>query len=217
MEANTYLPKMYYVEENVLNTYIADNKEFNLYIARSECGDCSTINEEFLRDWSYNHVTTKENLYIFDIQKYYARKGQSTPEELKLYQQIKDRYGLSGTYTDEEGKTIVVNEKFGFSTGAVPTFQHRKGNEIKDMFVPLNDGVGENGKLSSYFTTERVANMAFLKEAAFQTVFDQMELTQAQIDEFYRGKETYKEGYKKEFQRQYHYPIVEQFFKTYID
>ena len=177
IDNNVILPKMYYVEKDILDSYIAQDKEFNLYVARSACGDCNAVTTDVLFEWNQNVETVNDQLYVFDIQIYYPiNPGSGATEEqkakyeedLRIYQDIKDTYGLS-----EKN-----NPTFGYSTGMVPTFQRRKGNTVKDMIVVLNDSVDkENSKVKSYFTSERVGQMSFLKDAKIKTILDGMELT----------------------------------------
>ena len=193
---NAYLPKMLYVEKNTLDTYISENKEFNLYVARKTCGDCQAANREVLSKWNTTVATIENPLYIFDIDIY-----RGTEE----YQTIKDTYGLSE----------VNNPDYGWSTGFVPAFQHRKGSTIEDMCVVLNDGVREeNDKkvLDSYYTSERVAKLNFLKGTGTTYVLDGMELNENQY--------TYYEGYgyflKAEVKSELHNPILKLFIDEYV-
>lgn len=198
INGNVVLPKMYYIEKDVLDSYIAENKEFNLYIARKECPDCNAVTTDVLYDWSKSVENVENYLYIFDIQEYYP-SSTATDEQKAYYQEIKDTYGLS----DKNNPT------FGYSTGMVPTFQRRKGNTIKDMMVVLNDSVDkENSKIKSYFTSERVGQMSFLKDAKIKAILDGMELTAEQVTNW--------RSYKAEYYSNYHYPITKLFIETYI-
>jgi len=195
---NAYLPKMYYVEKETLDSYITENKEFNLYISRGKCGDCSTANKEVLSKWNTTIESVNSPLYVFDIDVY---RDTST----EVYQQVKDDYGLSDAQ----------NKEFGWSTGYIPTFQHRKGSTIEDMIVVYNDGLrteGEDKVLNSYFTNEMVSKIKFLKDTGTKYVLDGMKLNDDQI--------AYYEGYgyylKSEVKAQLHNPILELFMNTYV-
>ena len=219
---NAYLPKMYYVEEETLGTYIVEGKDFSLYIARSGCGDCQTVNETMLRDWNKTTVSVENPLYILDIQKYHPgseprKLDTETEEEFEarhaawerkneIYQGVKDQYGLS-----EKN-----NADFGYSTGMVPTFQHRVGSQITDMTVLLNDSLNADGHtLNSYFTAERVAKMDYLKGTGTEYVLNGKELSADQIDEIeYQGR-IYK-MLKKEAHVAMHTPIFKLFFEKYV-
>ena len=212
IDKNTVLPKMYYVEKDVLDSYIAENKEFNLYVARRECGDCNAVTTEVLYDWNKNVETVNNLLYVFDIQDYYPinpgedateEQKQKYQEDLVIYQDIKDTYGLS-----EKNNPVLGYDANG-AKGMVPTFQRRKGSQIKDMMVVLNDYVDrENSKVKSYFTSTRVGQMSFLKDAKIKTILDGMELTSDQVTNW--------RSYKHEYYMNYHYPIVKLFLDTYV-
>ena len=201
IDKNVVLPKMYYVNKDVLDSIIAENKEFNLYIARSACGDCNAVTTEVLYDWSKNTLDVSDILYIFDIQSYYPIKGEDDYDaKLVTYQYIKDYYGLSEAN----------NPTFGYSTGMVPTFQRRKGMEILDMIVVLNDSLDKaNKKVTSYFTEERVSHMKFLEGSSLnKTILDGFELNDDQVANW--------RVYRSQFNATYHYPIVREFFKAYV-
>lgn len=186
MSSHTVLPKMYLITKTTLDTYFTSSKEFTLYIERSLCNDCSTVNREVLQGWQETIQDNPNNyLYIFDIQKY-----QGTEE----YQTIKDCLGMS-----EEGDST-----FGWGTGYIPTFQHRTGSTITDMIVVNNDTYNKDTKLiSSYFTTSRVNNLSFLKndETIKTKVLDGMQLDNYSKDEYIKA---------------YHNPITKLFLNTYI-
>ncbi|MBO6280660.1 MAG: hypothetical protein J6M95_03690 [Bacilli bacterium] len=194
---NAYLPKMYYLEEETLQTYIGNNKDFNLYIMRSECGDCSLLGSTVLYDWNLKTTTVNDPLYVFDIQKYWVNSKTATKEEIASYQAIKNLYKLS-----EEGDPTL-----GYSTGMVPTLQRRRGNEVTDMCVVYNDSVDkENLTISqTYFTSERINNLKFLEGTGDKYVLQGKELSQNEIDNW-RGKT----------QPSLHDPIAKLFIDYYI-
>ena len=200
IDKNVVFPKMYYVEKDVLDSNIEENIEFNLYIGRNACGDCNAVTTDVLYDWSKKTEQVSDILYVFDIQKYYPA-SDATDEEKATYQEIKDYYGLS-----EKNNPI-----FGYSSGMVPTFQRRKGMEILDMIVVLNDSVDRtNKKVTSYFTEERVSHMKFLEGASLEkTILDGFELTDEQIT-------NWRASYRSQFNMAYHYPIVREFLKAYV-
>ena len=169
--------------------------------------EVNAVKNDVLYDWSKNTIDVSDILYVFDIQEYYA--GVNASDDAKAtYQEIKDYYGLS----DKNNPT------FGYSTGMVPTFQRRKGMEILDMIVVLNDTVdssGETKKLSSYFTKARANNIKCLKDSGIQSVLDGMDLSSDLYDEKEFSGTTYFILNDK-FRQTYHYPIFREFFKTYV-
>ena len=215
IEENVYLPKMYYADKEAIDSLIAEDKEFNLYLARNECGDCQTLDTDILLPWSNSVDSSKEKLYIFDMQQYYALdpnyfpyiyNRDATEEEIAAFAQYKS---IKAEYKMDE----VTNPNFGYGTGSFPTLQRRKGNEIKDMCVVLNDSVdSENKTVSSYFTQDRVAKMAYLQNTSITKVLDGMTLTDDQVAKW-RDK---VEPYKATFDSIYHYPIAKEFINYYI-
>ena len=185
---NVILPKMYYIDKDVLDKKISNNEEFTIYFARSGCGDCKKVNTGFLHSWVDSlKGSEEENLYVFDLQKYYGTDA---------YQPLKDGYGLSD----------VNNPILGYSTGMVPTFQHRKGSEVKDMVVVYNDYFAKDSNtLVSYFTQERVNAMPFLKGKEGDFVLDGKTFS-----------DTDKANWRDSVQAEKHNPILQLFFDEYI-
>lgn len=197
---NVLFPHVKLVSKDILDSFISQNKEFNLYVGRNGCGDCDTINGTLLRQWNRT-TTVQDSLYYFDIEEY---RGTAD------YQNIKDAYGLSQTsvnpvlgYTYTE---IYSGQEY-VTAGVVPTFQRRKGTEIKDMISILNDAADvTNKKISrSYFTAERVAAMPFLAETGNQYVLQDKTLTEDEAA-----------NWRKSEQLKYHTPIFNKFFETYF-
>lgn len=200
---NVYLPKQFFIDKETLDFYISSNKEFNLYVSRTGCPDCLAADTDVLKLWNRRVDRVSEPLYIFDLKDYYASSySGSSEEEIKAYQDIKDLYGLS----EKNNPTL------GYSTGMVPTFQRRKGNEIKDMIVVLNDSQNE-GIVSSYFTSERIQNMPFLKDSSLDLNMDGLKLEKEDEEQDYKS---YWRIYKSDYYKKYHYPILNLFLDTYV-
>ena len=194
------MPHVRYISKNILDSYISQNKEFNLYVGRSGCGDCDNINATLLKQWNRT-TTVQDSLYYFDIEEY---RGTSE------YQTIKDDYGLSQKYNTVLGYDYVdvFNGTEYKTEGAVPTFQHRKGSTIEDMIVLLNDAVDTNTRTftHTYFTSARVVAMPFLAETGNQYVLEGKELTKDEAD-----------NWRKSEQLKYHTPMFNLFFDTYFN
>lgn len=202
MLSNIYLPKMYYLDKEILDNKIANNETFNLYVSRTGCPDCGEIEEKLLKDWfeSKKKTTVKDLLYIFDLAPY---RGTD------IYQDIKDMYGLSNA----EG-----NEKFGYDDGYVPTFQRRTGSEVTDMITVLNDSVSvvaDKYYMSSYFIETRIANSPMLKNTGDKYLFDGKELTSKQVKVVeWQGKTFYT--FEDGVQLSLHKPVAELYLSTYV-
>lgn len=198
-----YLPKMYYIDKEVLDDKLNNNEQLNLYVAKATCDDCGYINKEYLLKWSDKNHTVENPLYIFDIEIY-----QSEEYEEGYYQTIKDTYGLS----------IVGNESFGYNTGYVPTFQRRTGWTVNDMITVLNDSyevVEEQYIIHSYFTEARVGNSPILRDQPEKFVIEGMVATEDMLETI-----TYHEYTFKVLSRKAQYELqkdaVELFFNTYV-
>ena len=200
VKENVEFPHVKLVSKEVLDSFIATNKEFNLYVGRNGCGDCDNINATLLKQWNKT-TTVQDSLYYFDIEEY---RGTAD------YQNIKDGYGLSQTEVNPVlGYTYV--ETYGgqeyTTAGVVPTFQHRRGATIVDMISLLNDAASTGDKKisRSYFTAERVAAMPFLQGTGNEFVLQDKALTEDEAT-----------NWRKSEQLKYHTPILNKFFETYF-
>ena len=189
--ANFNLPKMYYLEKSVLETYMDEDKNFNLYVMRSGCGDCSMLSKTIIPEWNNLYTSSTVPLYIFDLEPYYSTS---------TYDTLKGTLGLKAGSSD-----------FGYGDGYVPTFQNRKGHTVNDMITVLNDSMDmEEEVMHSYFTEDRLNMMKFLNEdEKSQYVFDNMTLTEEQMEAGYR----YLYG---TYYPTYHYPLVHKFLNYYL-
>ena len=201
IDENVILPKMYYIDKPLLDSYISNNKDMTLYIGRNGCPDCTALERDVFHSWIDANETSKEPLYVFDIQEYYASSwAGSSDEEIANYQLIKDTYGLSE----------VLNPDLGYGTGCVPTLQRRKGATITDMVVTLNDSLNsETRTISSYFTSSRIEKMPFLQGSEYKTVLDGMVLSEEQAT-------NWRSSYKETYNQTYHYPVAALFLDTYL-
>ena len=201
MEENAIEPDMYYIDKNTLQSYMDENKEFVLYVAKTGCNDCGNVEKDFLHKW-HQEYNGQQDAYIFDIAAYVNTDD---------YQNIKDWVGLS----------TVNNPVLGYSTGMVPTFQKRRGSVIEDMITTNNDSFETiEGKniLNSYFTSERVSNMKFLKgETQIKTILDKMELSNDDLTHYVNEEKGYDFWYiGADFYAKYHYPLLDKFLTSYL-
>lgn len=206
---NVNLPKMYYVDEDVLDSYIAEGKDFNLYIARNGCGDCKELNSRKLYKWNDAKAKRNENLYIFDMQSY----RDLDPVEHR-YQEVKNKYGLSTVNNSALGYDF-YDKRGDLNQGAFPTLQRRVNGQISDMMVVYNDifEKDESGKYTfttSYFNESRVANMSFLKGDT-SYIYEGKEIPSKYI-EVIKYEEFEFESLKKEFYNE----VIDLYFDTYI-
>lgn len=201
MLKNVYLPNMYYIDKDVLDSKMENGDEFNLYVAKKTCPDCTEINRQLLYKWSNKHHNVEDKLYIFDIEQY-----QSDQE---YYTIIKEQYGLSET---------VDNFPFGYGGGFVPTFQRRSGWTVTDMITVLNDSVSEVGGqfiINSYFDSVRVEASPMLNPTGDKYVFNGDIATSDMIEQIEYEGHIYT-FFKRDAQYKLHKPTVELYLNTYV-
>ena len=147
MDENVRLPGCYFITKNDYFSIKESDKNAVIYLERTGCGDCTALNRGLLR--SYVKARTMEHkIYVVDVQPYYG-----TDE----YQSIKDGFGMSET--DKDGNP---NNPFGFGAGVFPFFSYIENGNYASGAVVYNDFVGSDLVVNnSYYTTERVANLAY--------------------------------------------------------
>jgi len=133
----TYAPTMYYINLDQLDAKIDSDEKFIIYYSRSSCGDCSYLNNNFLKTYLQdNHNTKKFYIIETDVEgiRFYndaEPKENGTSDEQAAYaqwQSFKDTHGLSS-----------LNNPLGHGVGYVPTIQYYEAGEVKDMLVYFND------------------------------------------------------------------------------
>jgi len=120
MEKVCKFPKIYYVNEDILDQKLLDTKCMAFYI-RESCSDCKYLIPNALIPYIDSH-NFNDKIYMIDFDPY--RSSDPT-----LYQEKKDKYKLSTKY----------NEHLGYDTGYIPTLQFYENGILKDMMVYFND------------------------------------------------------------------------------
>ena len=195
MKKNVYSPHMLYIDKDVLDHKIEIGEFFNLYVAKTGCGDCAAIDQKVLYQWSTKNAKKllANDLYIFDIAPY------SGTEQ---YQTIKNYCGLS----------VAGNATFGYDYledhGFVPTFQRRHGAQIEDMITVLNDYANEELVVNSYFNEARIAASPMLKNTGNTYLFNGKTVEADQKMPW--------GAVDQSLQLKWHTPIVELYLQTYV-
>lgn len=160
-------PAMYYVDDAYLdNNLKSTNEAFVLYV-RKGCGDCKYVLPNVIIPYVKNH-TIKKNIWLFDMQSYYdlSRSPVASEEEKAQYQNIKDKYKLSASSSEE----------FGYLNGVVPTIHYYKDGKLKGAAVYFNDvvSVNEQGEpyiSDSFFKFERMNYLTYLVDFHKECIF----------------------------------------------
>lgn len=151
-------PRMFYLSKEQVDAKLENKETFSLFYARNECGDCNYVIPHTLVPYFDSLERETNELYIFDMQPYYA--GSSASEEEKAaYQEFKDHYLLS-----EAG-----NATYGFGKGVVPTFHYYEAGLLADACVYANDDAltYDNGvyhPTGSYYNASRLDHLHYLRE-----------------------------------------------------
>ncbi len=212
------LPKRYMISIDDLRDYISEEKDFNLYVARTGCNDCGLMDTFYLNNWAASTYTVNDPLLIFDLFPYHPGRKPTAPKEdapieeqqayeeamfiynekAESYQKIKDEFGLSTKY----------NPVFGYDTGYVPTFQRRESGFVSDMITTLNDTIDVESKkvTNTYFTSSRVNAMPCLSNVEGRNKF------------VLEGKEIadYTKANSRIIQYREHFEAFQIFFQTYV-
>ena len=178
-ESLVNLPRIYYVSlDDVDKMYRADETNI-IYYARKSCGDCSYINEHYLKDWSKSHPTYKKNIYILDCDQPDIRFDDEGNYNEEQWLTFKNDYGMSNKY----------NTLYGYDAGYVPSFYLIKGAisgvtylsgavAFNDTVEKIND---EYVVTSSYYTEERLANLKYIDDSVNQKVLKGLKLNESDV------------------------------------
>lgn len=167
-------PQIMLVNRDYLHNAINSGEKIIVYQARSKCGDCAYCEPNCLLPYSEeNDIKTK--VYLMDLQVpgiYYDTKMNRNEETYAAY---KAEYQM----------TEAANEVYGYTTGVVPTFQVWENKELKDACVYFNDSVSKNeeGKYvisQSYYTKERVKNLAYTDKVLLGMELSEDEVTEGE-------------------------------------
>lgn len=221
MEETFSFPEMFYLSKEQLDYLSENNYNFVIYFSRSNCGDCTYIDKNFLQKYS---LKMDEPLYILDCEtipglREYDEQGQLTEESSIKWNKFKNEYGLSD----------VINEKYGYGVGFVPTFFYVEGKkdtsfieDIKDASVTFNDTVekinNEYVVTSSFYTEERLPNLSYLQfdNLKFDKVLKDLKINESYIDEIVYNDTLYI-TWNKENALSYHEPLLEQFLNFSLE
>jgi len=147
-------PKIFYLDEELLQDLYHGNTGFTIYFGRDTCGDCGYLNRTALRDYLDNRQRLDERFYYFDLDAY--RPTRDDPDydtKMAHYQEIKDQYGLSWN----------EDNPAGYDAGAVPSIFyvnpdgiHYSGDVIEAAGVFYNESIDKEGHVqNAYFTKAR--------------------------------------------------------------
>ncbi len=140
--------KIYYVDEEILDSYYEGTVPFTVYFSLENCPDCNFLSNNALRAYLQSHDVVEENFFYFDMKPYWDYPDYVVRAEKMA------KYGLSSF----EGNEI------GLDRGYVPTIYyvnpdglHYYGDVIEAAGVFYNEKISDEGIVShSYFTAERL-------------------------------------------------------------
>ena len=200
---------MYYVDQAYIDNKLSEKKDdLAVLYVRQGCSDCQYVLPKVIIPYINEHELGKQIL-IYDLQKEYelSKNENATEEEKAIYQGIKDKYGLSAS----------SNEIFGYQKGVVPTLQFYEKGELKDATIYFNDVVSqkEDGSFflsDSYYSSERLNSLSYLKGYDFPTVLKDMVINSESVLQTKTGAFYWSQ----EEAAKYHTPILRAFLDYYM-
>ncbi|MCR5348139.1 MAG: hypothetical protein K6E59_00810 [Bacilli bacterium] len=177
MEKRTVNPKIFYVNEEILDSYYLGNEAFTIYFARETCGDCAYLQRTSLTQYIDTHSIVDKNFFIMDFDPYRPSRGDPDYDaKMAIYQEKKDKYGLSES----------EDNPAGFSTGAFPTVYYVQpdgenftGDVIEAAGVFYNDTIKEGKVAATYFTKARYEEA----KSSYLGYLDEKEVATKWLDE----------------------------------
>ncbi len=118
------LPSVYYISPSMLDDKILKKESFVVLFTRTSCPDCNYLFTNFLDDYINKNDKT---FYIIECDVEGIRLNENMEFDATMWQDFKDRYGLSST------------SKYGYLTGVVPTFQYYQDGMLSDSDIYVND------------------------------------------------------------------------------
>lgn len=205
MSEITYLPHYYYVNLEDVNTMFSSNEQSVIYFARNNCGDCAYVDKNVLKQYAQTNVERK-NMYILDCEsigiRQYDENGKLTPESQLAWNAFKVQYGLASDN----------NEKYGFDSGYVPTFQVVKNSTYVSGCVYLNDTLTKQGDKyvvsNTFYTNKRLANLQYLTDFYGEKVLEGLEVSSSDV--------VFNSYWKQDAANEYHKPLLEAFLDYYL-
>ncbi len=155
--------KIYYVNEEILDSYYLGTEDFTIYFSLGPCPDCRYLSRNALRTYLQGHEVTEENFFYLDMLPYWM--------DAELKAEKKAKYGLS--YSEDN--------PVGFEVGYVPTIFyvqpdgiHFDGDVVEAAGVFYNETNTDGIVGHSYFTEERLAEagnsyLGYLAESNLKT------------------------------------------------
>ena len=211
-------PNMFLVTPSDLDLMYHSSNKSLIYFARNKCGDCSYINEHFLYDYMHER---EDIMYVFDgdesIRKYDDAGNLINGDEWNIF---KENYGLASVHNPAyDGQATIVNPKYGFDSGVVPTFLVVSGTTTETTFhsgaVAFNDMVTKVGNeykvTNTYYSAARTSDLDYLNGLG------SLENIPVQKDDvyFYDPEETVG-LWKQAASADYYFTRVKAFLDTYL-
>ena len=207
-ESLVALPRIYFVSLDDVDRLYRTKEKNLIYFARATCGDCSYINEHFLKTWSKENPNYSKKIYMLDCDQPDIRYDDEGNYNEEQWFQFKHDYGMSTKH----------NPEFGYDGGYVPSFYLIEGSTSGVTYlsgaVAFNDTVekidGEYVVTNSYYTNERLANLKYIDQAMETKVLKGMKLGEADIT--YYEKYNYT-SWNHESAEKYHNQFLDKFLK----
>lgn len=206
MSSLVNLPRCYYVSLEMVDALRASSSKDIIYYSRISCGDCNYLNPRYLTEFMKNHPNYSKDINVLDMDALGLRYDRNDEDLKKSWTDFTKKYQMS-----LEGEAT-----YGYDRGFVPTFQLVANNRVVSQSVYFNDSVKyENNKYivsDSFYTSERLANLEYLKDFDGQKVLKGLELKTDDVD-IYKDRDGNIVGYgwKQASAAKYHDPLLEQF------
>ena len=197
-------PKMFYVDEKIIDQRILEQKTSVLLFMRSGCDDCKYVIPNVIIPY-INHYSVANSILLFDMQPYYELQKQQDSSS-KPYDNLKEKYQL----TENNGNLL------GYQQGVVPTIHYYESGELKDSAVFFNDVVAKKDDgtyyiSDSFYSEERLTSLHYLNNVQNKVLKD-MSISADEVA-------TTPSGYAYWLQEKaavYHTPLFEAFLDYYV-
>ena len=192
-------PNLMYVNQSILDDALFTNPQDKIVVEYvwKTCPDCNDCLPEVILPYSYDN---EFSYYIWiidlDVEGLLRVNGEKDKTNENYVEFLKNHH-----------MSDALDTVFGYDRGFVPTMQVWEKGILKDMTVYFNDSLEKDGDIykvtKTYYTQERVANLAYTNEVLFGLEVPETDVT--------------KWGsWSADAARKYHKPILESFLDMYV-
>lgn len=161
LNTNFIMPKVFFIDENMLDEKRKNNEKFVVEYIQQSCGQCSKISDIFLNDYIRNNMKNKK-FYLIDKEDILSPIKDDDKND--YWTSFKIENGFCETWENGE-----IN-KYGLGSGWTPTFQYWEGSTLINAAHPFATYDATKGEIvRKYYEDDLEIGTKFEDKAAYQS------------------------------------------------